>query len=300
MINTRLSPRPGVVVTGIGLRTGLGPDVERSWEGLRSGRSAIRALDASGCHFGAPAGLSGTALIDDLADQAIRDAGLVDHRGNLDGDRDRIGVAIGLSKGDLPALAALHEASLRKLMPAGDWSLTWPDAATRRVCSTWRLRGPSLGPIAACATGVVAVLRGAELIRNGTCDLVLAGAADASLEPLVLGAFRRMRVLARVDGDPAQAVRPWDRGRSGFLVGEGGAVLVLERETHARSRGALPYAEVAGGALGSDAAHETNLDPDPRRLAALIQDALRRAEMSPRRCRRGPRPRHGDRRQRPS
>jgi 3-oxoacyl-(acyl-carrier-protein) synthase len=102
---------------------------------------------------------------------------------------------------------------------------------------------------------------------------------DSSLEPIVLGAFERMRVLARVNGEPSLAIRPWDRRRSGFLVGEGGAVLVLERADHARSRGIVPYAEVVGGALGSDAVHETRLDTDPGRFATLIGEALVRSDV---------------------
>ena len=90
-----------------------------------------------------------------------------------------------------------------------------------------------------------------------------------------------MKVLARVEGDPTRAVRPWDRDRSGFLVGEGGAVLVLERLDHARARGVVPYAELAGGAIGSDAYHETALDPDPAGLARVIRRALADAGVDP-------------------
>ena len=136
-------------------------------------------------------------------------------------------------------------------------------------------------PVAACATGLVAVLQAAALIRRGDCDVALAGAADASLDPMLLAAFRTMRALARRDGPPAEAVRPWDRARTGFVVGEGAAVLVLERGDHARARGIRPYAELAGGALGSDAFHETNLNPDPANLAALLRRALADADVSP-------------------
>jgi 3-oxoacyl-(acyl-carrier-protein) synthase len=122
----------------------------------------------------------------------------------------------------------------------------------------------------------VAVWQAAELIARGTCDAAIAGAVDAGLEPLLLGAFRAMRALARVEGDPARAVRPWDRGRSGFLVGEGGALLVLERLDRARARGARAYAEVLGGALGGDAFHATALNENPRTLAGVIGRALER------------------------
>jgi 3-oxoacyl-[acyl-carrier-protein] synthase II len=110
---------------------------------------------------------------------------------------------------------------------------------------------------------------------------VAVGAGDASLDPMVLGAFRRMGVLARVDvragDDPGRAMRPWDRGRSGFLVGEGAAVLILERDDHAQARGVNPYAELAGGALGADAFHLTDLNPDPSGLAFVIGRALANA-----------------------
>jgi 3-oxoacyl-[acyl-carrier-protein] synthase II len=121
------------------------------------------------------------------------------------------------------------------------------------------------------------------LIRRGACDVALAGSADASLEPMLLAAFQKMGVLARPSDRAAAAAsaRPWDRGRSGFIVGEGGAVLVLERAEHARARGALPYVEVAGGALGADAQHPTSLNPDPAGLARLIARALERADVGP-------------------
>ena len=130
------------------------------------------------------------------------------------------------------------------------------------------LRGPSLAPVAACATGLVAVLQGAELIRRGTCDVVLAGSADASLEPMLLAAFRRMKVLARVDDDPARAVRPWDRGRSGFLVGEGGAILVLERDDHARARGVGPTPRSRAARSGPTPTTRPTWIPTPRACPA--------------------------------
>jgi 3-oxoacyl-(acyl-carrier-protein) synthase len=127
----------------------------------------------------------------------------------------------------------------------------------------------------------VAVLQGAEMIRHGVCDTVIAGSVDAALEPILLRAFRTMRVLAPAVGEPHAAIRPWDRERRGFLVGEGGAVFVMEREDRARARGVLPYAEVAGGAMGADAHHETSLNPDPTGLAHVLTSSLARAGVSP-------------------
>jgi 3-oxoacyl-[acyl-carrier-protein] synthase II len=199
-------------------------------------------------------------------------------------DRDRVATIVGSSKGNIGRLTRFHKALSQEgpeRYGGGPWIWCWPHSGAAAIAADWDLRGPCLAPVAACATGLIAALQAAALIRRGDCDLALAGAGDASLEPLVLGAFRRMGVLARVDGDPARAVRPWDRDRSGFLVGEGAAVLVLEREDHARARGVLPYCEFAGGTFGSDAHHITGLNPDPSNLAGLIGRALDAAGVDP-------------------
>lgn len=296
--------RPGdqhvsVVVTGIGLMTGLGVDRETSWSAIRSGRTALgwidsklarRGLDRPASAEDSPhaAGVVCGPMHDawehlDLAGwHAMADAGLT-----LDSDfnRDRAAVIVGMSKGDLSRLAHAHRSLLLEgpgtNLLGSFFRRSLPDFAAGSLSRGLNLRGPSLAPIAACATGVIAALRGADLIRQGDCDLAVVGAGDASVHPLVLGAFRNMKVLAKIDGDPASAVRPWDNDRSGFLPGEGAAVLVLERADHAKARRALPYAEFAGGAFGSDAYHITNLNPDPSGLAHLIGLALRNAEMQP-------------------
>ena len=292
-----IDPDRAVVISGIGLATALGPTRDATWAAIRAGRSGARLLaathpdlagyagfplDGSSRHGGTePAvGLARTLAVAALADAGLRRPGL---------EPDRVGVLVGLSKGGLQALGTARSLTGR----AGDgrgrdeaalaraWGLVGPDAAASAIARDLDLRGPCLAPVAACATGLVAALQGADLIRHGVCDVALVGSADLSLDPLVLGAFRRMKVLARVDGDPIDAVRPWGRDRSGFLVGEGGAILVLERLGAVRARGASAYAELAGGALGSDAHHETGLDPDPAGLARVIARALDRAAVDP-------------------
>ena len=276
-----------IVITGIGLITALGPDRESTWDALKRGRSGARKLEIPGLgpgFAGFPCPRLPSAEVDpalDLleraGDQAMADAGL-DGPGR-DLDPDRAAVLIGLSKGGVRNLARAHEmvrsARTDDRALARAWSGSWPSAGASAVAARHRLRGPCLAPIAACATGLVAALQAVDLIRRGASDVALAGGADASLEPILLAAFRRMKVLARVEGDPSRAVRPWDLRRSGFLIGEGGAVLVLERLDRARARGVTPYAELAGGrAIGSDAHHETALDPDPASLARVILRAL--------------------------
>jgi 3-oxoacyl-[acyl-carrier-protein] synthase II len=289
---------PKVVVTGIGLTTALveDPDTRRwssreaTWAALRSGLGGVRRLDfveaAGPPYLGAAVmgepdpGLDPVETLLRLAShEAAQDAGLL----HGDFDPGRAASLIGLSKGYVRNLAraaglvesgALDDPALGPSFVEG-----WPSQGAHRVASMWDLRGPGACPVAACATGLVAVLQGVQLLRRGVCDVAFAGAADASLDPTLLAAFRRMRVLAEAGPgeDPASAVRPCDRRRSGFAVGEGAAVLILERAEHAEARGVPAYAEVAGGALGSDAHHLTDLNPDPANLAGLIGRALARS-----------------------
>jgi 3-oxoacyl-[acyl-carrier-protein] synthase II len=272
-----------VVVTGIGLATALGLRREETWSGLCAGRQAFQRLEApcggrvvpyAGCPL--PGGARGPLEALLLASrEAMDDAGL---RGDTV-PPERVATVIGLSKGDLGQLARARNGLAST---AADWRLAWPDAGAVAVASSAGLRGPSLAPIAACATGLVAALHAADLIRRGVCDVALAGAGDSSFDPLVLASFRRMGILAPATDDPNRAMRPWDKTRAGFLVGEGAGVLVLERAEHAEARRILPYVELAGGALGADAFHATNLNPDPTGLALLIAQALARADVAPR------------------
>jgi 3-oxoacyl-[acyl-carrier-protein] synthase II len=278
-----------VLVTGIGLITGLGRTRETTWRRMKLGHSAACVLDlpsgeGSPPFVGFPASPGDHRIAPQLARavvEAFRDAGLRED-GSI--DRDRVATVIGLSKGDLGRLAWI-QVMCRQGGPNAEPALStlreaWPDIGAVSVAAAFDFRGPSLAPIAACATGVIAGLQAADLIRRGVCDLAVAGSAE-SLTPFLLALFRKMGVLAHVRDDPSRAVRPWDRHRSGFLVGEGAAILVLERAEHARARGVLPYAEIAGGAFGSDAHHETALNPDPTGLAHLIRRALADADVKP-------------------
>ena len=289
-------PDGAVVISGIGLATALGATRAATWAGIQAGRSGAGWLDRPDLEPGyAGFPLAGSpdgdhdepaiGLLHQLAAEAVVDAGLPLDRL----DRDRVGVLIGLSKGGLRSLARSQVMTRRDAADraideqglAAIWPLAWPGAGAAAVAQAFDWRGPCLAPIAACATGLIAALQGADLIRRGVCDVAVVGSADRSLDPLILGAFRRMKVLARVGDDPTQAVRPWSRDRSGFLVGEGGAILILERLRSVRERGGTAYAELAGGAIGSDAHHETGLNPDPSGLAYVIARALQDAGVPP-------------------
>ena len=304
-MNSGNAPRrpSGVVVTGVGLVTGLDPrgdwtDArERTWNAIRKGRSAVRRIDLGpasylACSAADPHAdyLESEAGIEhprDLLEKAtlgaFRDAGL----DRYDFDADRAGCLVGMSKGAVGHLAKMHATIRLGRHDSPDFAseclgygMPWPNYAASTAATWLGLRGPCLAPVAACASGLIAAIQGADLIRRGDCDLAVIGAVDASIEPTVMAAFARMKALARTDAAPS-AVRPWDRRRSGFVVGEGAAILILERADHARARGVLPYAEFAGGAFGSDAHHMTDLNPDPAGLAHWIGQALRNGDASP-------------------
>lgn len=290
-------PRPRVVVTGLGLVTGLGHDVESTWIAIRQARSGLIHIDREG-GIGSPAriALDGSdrdgpspsirtlendpepcvTILDRVAREALAMARL--DPAVLAGS-DRTAILIGQSKGRVRSLTrAVATIAKGGLGEPNDWRDGWPDSGSAQIRSMVRATGPIGSPVAACATGLVAVLQGANLIEWGEADRAIVGAVDASLEPLLLAAFRNMKVLARHD-EPCRAVRPWDARRNGFAVGEGGAVFVLERTESAEARGVRPIAEIAGGALGSDGYHVTDQDPDPSNLAGLIVRALERSRV---------------------
>jgi 3-oxoacyl-[acyl-carrier-protein] synthase II len=262
---------PRVVITGLGLVTGLGNDAETTWAAVRRGRTGLRLVEIPGAPtvvaspFAGPVpdGVDPTYAIQALSEEeALRSAGF--DTAAWPYRAERVATLIGLSKGRVRGLSR-NEGSA--------WLQSWPGDGPRFSRARCSLLGPSSAPVAACATGLVAVLQGANLVRWGDCDAALAGAVDASLEPVLIAAFRNMKVLARGD-DPARAVRPWDRRRAGFSIGEGAALFVLERADRAEARGATPIVEVAGGAIGSDAYHITDLNDDATNLAGLIGRAL--------------------------
>lgn len=282
-----------IVVTGVGLSTPFAPDRESSWQQIVAGRSAVRWLDPPAWtgetrEAGAPVRFSedrpfkhSEPLIElalTTATEALEDAGLAAAE-----VRERSpGVVFGTSKGGLHTFQRLlerrrstsEEDSYRDkdLADSAEWLDVFPSQPAAAIGYLIGGYGPVLCPISACSTGLAACLRGADLIRNGDCDLVLVGSADVSLQPALIGSFRRLGVLSREKDDPAIACRPFDRNRSGFVIGEGAACLVLENLESARSRGAKCYAEWLGGRMLSDPYGLTQLDPTGTSLGRLLQD----------------------------
>lgn len=283
-----------IAITGIGLCTPFGPDRESSWHGMLSGQSVTRWLTPP--HWldetkmaGAPLRLPKERLFrhdEPLVELALTTAteSLADARLTPDILRKyETGVVFGTSKGGLHTFSRLMESprtaphtlltEQTERVSSGEsapWLDVLPNRSAAAISQLVGGYGPVLCPVMACATGLASCLRGAELIQNGDCDIVLAGSADASLQPALLSSFRRLGVLSRETSSAASACRPYDQRRSGFVVGEGAACLVLERLDLAIKRGVTWYAEWCGGQILSDAIGLTQLDPTGASLQRLL------------------------------
>jgi len=278
--------REAVWITGVGASTPLGHSYDEVSGGLLAGRSGVSAVTdfAVADHPSRVAGRVGVVpcpggwderdfrgrrtleqLVLWCGREALRDAGWWDRRGSV-----RVGLVLGLGA---EWLISWEGDGLR----AGPG---WADAPPRSepLTETARrelgLNGPVLGLSAACASANHALAQARRWLDLGWADVCLAGACDASVTPMALACFGNLRTLSRRNDEPAAASRPFDRGRDGFVIGEGGALFVLEPERSARKRGARAYAAVAGFGASSDAHHPVIPSPDPGPAVAAMRQAL--------------------------
>ena len=277
----------------------MGNTVDEAWQNIVAGRSGIAPIerfDAStfACrfagevkgfdvaaylppkearhmdlfiHFGLAAGL-----------QAWRDCGLEVGEANA----ERIGVNIGSGIGGLPMIEHTHSEYLNKgarrispfFVPASIINLI-----SGHLSIMLGMKGPNLGIVTACTTGLHSIGLAARLIERGDADVMVAGGAEAAISPLGVGGFAAARALSTRNDDPQGASRPWDRGRDGFVLGEGAGAMVLEEYEQARARGARIYCELTGFGMSADAYHMTAPNVDgPRRC---MQEALKDAQLTP-------------------
>lgn len=278
-----------VVITGIGMVTSVGKDRESVWAAVRSGKSGIRKLSGVPCIpdgllLGAPVDvesrvrgeLKAITLCHMTAEEAIADASIEWSQINP----DRFGCAISGHMGDTGWM--VDKVGVQHLFPPSDvpWFHQWlPNTACSQVANRFRLNGPRLCHSTACASGLIDVLCAVRAIRDGQCDIAIAGSAEG-IHPLFAAGFHQMRVLANHE-DPQQACRPFDVTREGFVMGEGSAMFVLERLSHAERRGCRIYAELLAGKALADAHHVTGLDMGSEALAYLICQTLQDAGLKP-------------------
>lgn len=290
-----------VVVTGLGAVTPIGTGTDELWDGLMSGRSGaarIESFDTTGhsvqiaCEvsdFDPTTFLSAREVgrSDRFSHMAIAAASLAWRQSGLgeqDQRSDRIGAIVGSAIGGLATIESERDALVAR-GPRGVSPFMVPrlmsNGASAAVAMKLGLHGVNHGVSSACATGAHAIGDAFRCIRAGAADVVLAGGSESALTPLSLAAFARMGALSTRNDDPEGASRPFDAERDGFVFGEGAGVIVLERGSFARERGAEVLAVVAGYGASCDAYHVTQPDPTGRGAAAAITAALVEAGAHP-------------------
>ncbi|MGX9889369.1 beta-ketoacyl-[acyl-carrier-protein] synthase family protein [Streptomyces sp. NPDC002276] len=277
-----------IAVTGIGLVTPGGIGTEATWEAVCAGRSAARTdPDLHGlpvtlsCRVPPHEQRPGTLWRHDrstrflllAAEEALTSAGLA----GREWDPARVAVVVGTAAGGIDTLETQH----RKLLTTGHATVSpmtlpafLPNMAAGHLALELGVRGPSLQTSTACASGATALITALLLLRAGACDIAVAGGTDAMATPLCAAAFAKMGALSRREHEPGRASRPFDKERDGFVLGEGSALLVLERRRHAEARGAGILALLAGHGSTSDAHHPTAPHPEGAGLRAAIAVAL--------------------------
>lgn len=290
-----------VVVTGIGCVTPIGTGVEGLWEGLRARRSAVRAItrfDPTPFRSRVAAEIPDFRPRDFLdakrakhydrySQLAVVAAGLAIENAALNlaaEDRERVGAIMGSALGGVAYAEEQVGVYFRQGLRAVDPMLAlsvFGGAASCNIAIEFGISGPNSTNAMSCASGTIAVGDAFHAIRDGRADVMVAGGAEAPLAPLCFGAFSVIRAMSQRNDDPARASRPFDADRDGFVMGEGAAVLVLEKRSRALARGAPIVAEVLGAASTNDAYHMTAPRPDGSQAARCVRLALEDAGVKP-------------------
>jgi len=290
-----------VVITGIGAVTPIGIGAGGLWAGLQRRASVVRPItrfDPSPFRSHIAAQVDDFEPSDYLLERrarrldrysqfsiaasrlALEDADL----NPAQEDRDRIGVMMGTALGGVGFAEQQYpkflEGGPRQVDP-GLALMVFAGASSCNIAIEFGVTGPNATNGMSCASGAIAIGEGFRAIRRDDADLMLAGGAEAPLSPLCFGAFAIIRAMSTRNEDPATASRPFDKGRDGFVMGEGAAVVVLEERGRALARGARIYAEVCGYGLTNDAHHMTAPRPDGQQAARAMRLALKEAGLQP-------------------
>lgn len=299
-----------VVVTGMGMVTPLADGVKPNWSKILDGQSGagkISRFDASGlsaqvaCEVPLGDGSDATfnadkyvepkerRRIDDFivygiaaAQQAVEDAGWTAPQGE---EAERTGVMIGSGIGGLPGIEEssiiMHEKGPRRVSPHFIPGRLI-NLVSGQVSIRYGLKGPNHAVVTACSTGAHALGDAARLIALDDADVMVAGGAEAAICPVGVAGFAQAKALStKYNDEPARASRPWDKGRDGFVMGEGAGIVVLEELEHAKKRGAKIYAEIVGYGMSGDAYHVTAPSPEGDGAYRAMRAALKRAGIDP-------------------
>ncbi len=286
-----------VVVTGLGMTTPLGGDVDTTWRNLLAGESGVRVIDEPWVEV-QPSKIAGIMAVDpaDVLDRVearkldrSQQAALVAAReawanaGSPDVDPDRLGAVIATGMGGLTSLMNSYDILLERgpsrisphmvtqIMPNGPAAVVGLEIGARAGVHT---------PVSACASGAEAVSYAARMIQTGRADVVVCGGTEAVIHPITMAGFAAMRALSTRNDDPSAASRPYDVDRDGFVMGEGAGVMVLESAEFAAARGATVLGVYGGAGLTSDGHHIAQPDPEGRGAARAITEALEDAGLT--------------------
>jgi 3-oxoacyl-[acyl-carrier-protein] synthase II len=300
-----LAPRRRVAITGLGLITPIGSGKDAFWSGVRASRRGVGPVtrfDTTGMRTRIAGEVTDFDPGDHLTARrhsrfdrfgqfsvaatwmALADAGINPGNGPGGASGDRTAVAIGSALGGVPGAEPDHAAYLASGLRAIPPSLAlrvFAGAGACNVAIELGARGPAIGNSNSCASGAIALGEGLRLIRDGAADLVISGGVEAPLAPLTFAAFTVIRAMSAANEDPAEASRPFDARRDGFVMAEGAAILILEDMRRAVARNARIYAELAGFATTNDAHHMVTPHPDGRDAVRAMRLALLDAGLGP-------------------
>lgn len=290
-----------LVITGLGATTPLGGDVNSTWDAALAGTPGAKTLEHDWVDqyqlpvtFAAEVAVEPSAVLArpetrrmDRSTQlgmvasreAWADAGLTDVE--LDGERVAVSFATGIGGvwTLLDSWDTLREKGPRRVLPM-TVPMLMPNGASGAISLAFGAKAGARTAVSACASGVEALIMAMDLLNSGDVDVVLAGGTEAAIHPLPLAAFANMQALSRRNDDPGAASRPYDVDRDGFVMGEGAGALIIETQEHAEARGARVYAELAGGAVTSDAHHITAPDPEGQGATRALRRTLASAGAS--------------------
>ena len=280
-----------VVVTGMGVISPIGLDVPSFLISLKqgvSGQGPIQSFDCSRFRVreafevkGFDSHFHGTHLLDPFIQYAVAAAAQAVQEAGFDAaavDPYRIGISVSSSKGGVHTIDRFKERFHKHpsaILGARIYVNAVPNFAAQWIARRWKVQGPAKCYVAACATGTVAVMEGARMVSEGIVDYCFAGASDASITPLMIAGYQNMKALS-----PSR-MRPFDKRRDGFLVGEGAGVLFLETLESAQARGTRICGEIIGGAHAIDSAHPLYFEDRDDGLSKVLKNLFRKTELSP-------------------
>jgi 3-oxoacyl-[acyl-carrier-protein] synthase II len=298
MTDSRLTDSQRVVVTGLGATTPLGGDVASTWSAMLAGRSGVKTLtedwvDMLPVRIAAPVAVDPSEVLPVPQIKRLDRSGqfaLISAReawadaGAPEVDPERMGVVIASGIGGVTTLLAaydtLKERGARRVLPM-TIPMLMPNGPAAVVGLELTARAGVHTPVSACSSGAEAIAYAVDMIRSGRADVVAAGGTEAAIHPLPLAGFAAMQALSTRNDEPERASRPYDKGRDGFVLGEGAGVVVLETLEHAKARGAKIYAEIAGTGISADAHHMAQPDPVGAGAARAMAQAVEAAGAQP-------------------